>query len=281
VIWTGERDIWRARPYPDVRDIYPARVARRWHELREPQLEYPPRLGTMASPEALTARADIQPPELAYVAQQMWPSLAELLRSASDRPRRWPEPELAKTPWLRELRLRLPSRRAAVGIAVGVLAVAAGTWCYWDTRMERDHYNIDLAEAFGYQTLLLEDRFQAQNWYRPPPWDAEMAIEQLVRRIAYQSEDDRYVSALEDAKGRARADNGGLFDSTWEIVFPPLPDVSIGETRWRIYQDGGYEYRNAQADKLAHCAGISIFYEPADGYYYIYTSNERELPCED
>jgi hypothetical protein len=221
-------------------------------------------------------------PQQAYVAQQLWPSLPALLADASEVGSRARPAAAPRTPAYQELRYWAPSRPVVGALLLMVVLVFAGAFCYWDRRLERDHFSPTLAEEFYYATFTLEeDPFAVQSWYAEPPWTGRVAVEQLVHRISYMSSDMTYADAMEAAIELAEVEQAGSLPYLWRITFPPLPEVNVGRTEWLIDETGGFQYDNAQADKVVHCAGASLFYDEVRDKPVDLTQNERELPCTD
>jgi hypothetical protein len=284
LVETGERDHIRPEPTPKLEELDWSKVVESWRRSGQPEMEFPG-LSVRSSGSVLIDLAELQTQSLtsdqqAYVAQQLWPSIPEMLTETKAERGRWRVYKRRRIDIRREITGWIPAPKTLRWAIVPLLLVAAGTYCYMDARLEKDHYDEALSEQFLFATYEVEPEFQAQDWYEAPPWDEFQAVVQLIERIRFLSTDSRYADALEVAAPEADVlPVGGGFP--WQVTFPSLPDVDVGKTVWYIYEDGGFQYRNAQADKLTHCAGASQFEDVITRLPHTLTKNERELPCDD
>jgi len=278
---TGDEELGRSKPGPDLQALNFKKVLSRWQALGRPKLEHPnyhPMAKTkhITDLESFAEKLELMPNELTYLAQQMWPSLPETLASISDTPRQWPAHERHHTRWGQELRAWVPPLRAIVWSVAVLVVIGLIAWYGVAQRRQKDHFDSELAIAFGSWTYDQETGYRSKAWYRPGSWDGPTAAEQLVFRIEGRSLSYEYAAALRDALPAAKAEPRK--PDGWFIEFPALPSVSVGSTKWIIYENGGYEYTNAQADKLLHCAGADFYCDNFDKCYR-YTKNERDWPC--
>jgi hypothetical protein len=123
-----------AQPEPDLRDLSLKKVITRWQALGRPKMERPNNRWVfkdtpIADLESLSARADLMPNELTYLAQQLWPSLPETLASILDRPRNWRPSAQLRTNWGREL---MEWRGNAIWALAGL--VVLGLWVWMNVR---------------------------------------------------------------------------------------------------------------------------------------------------